>query len=170
MNPIEFFRTSLKETFFILLISLVAAVVVNMLRSDPLVVFGSGTTSGTTETAPAPDELETGIAPISIEAAIARFENDAATFVDARMPVDYAAGHIEGAVNLPDYRFDEMIGPFLEAIPPDRPIITYCDGIDCPLSKDLAEKLVLMGFENVYHLLEGWSKWRAQGLPVERAE
>ena len=83
---------------------------------------------------------------------------------------DYAAGHIAGAVNVPEPRFDEMIGPFLESTAPETLIITYCDGANCPLSKNLAGKLKLLGFEKVYQLPDGWGKWRAYRMPIEKGE
>ena len=164
-----FLKTSLKETAVILSISAVLALAVNGLRPHPLPLLKNPSQPLAAEVAPiATDESDSR--SISIEGAVQYFEQETALFVDARMPADYAAGHIQGAVNLPDHRFDEKIGPFLEATVPETPIITYCDGINCPLSKDLAEKLVLMGFENVYHLPDGWASWQAHRMPIEKGE
>ena len=79
---------------------------------------------------------------------------------------EFEAGHIKGAVNLPESTFDEWVNPFIEKTPPETPIITYCAGGSCQLAVKLAEKLMLVGFEKVYHLVDGWGKWRAAGMPI----
>jgi 3-mercaptopyruvate sulfurtransferase SseA len=52
----------------------------------------------------------------------ALLENDRAQLIDVREPGEYAAGHIEGAVNIP-LRLLAVHQPFL---PDDRPLILYC--------------------------------------------
>ena len=106
------------------------------------------------------------IGDMSVEEAVRLFEKGAALFVDARSEADYRAGHIKGAVNIPDLNFENHIGSFLEKTPAETVLITYCEGDSCTLSKSLAEKLSLAGFENVFHLQNGWGQWRERGLPT----
>ncbi len=106
------------------------------------------------------------VAKMPVEEAVRLFEQDSALFVDARPEADYRAGHIEGAVNVPDLDFGRYIGPFLEKTPAESVLITYCEGASCVLSKSLADKLVLAGFEKVFHLEDGWGQWKKRGLPT----
>jgi len=110
------------------------------------------------------------IGDISIEEAVRLFEKGAALFVDARSEVDYRAGHIAGAVNIPELDFENHIGSFLEKTAAETVLITYCEGDTCTLSKSLAEKLSLAGFENVFHLKNGWGQWKERGLPIDSGQ
>ncbi|MFZ0611562.1 MAG: rhodanese-like domain-containing protein [Desulfobacterales bacterium] len=111
--------------------------------------------------------VETGaVGDMPIEEAVRLFEAGAALFVDARPEADFRAGHIQGAVNVPDLDFDRYIGSFLEKTPAEAVLITYCEGESCVLSKNLADKLILAGFEKVFHLSNGWGQWKKRGLPM----
>lgn len=46
-----------------------------------------------------------------------------AVVVDVRTPQEYAAGHVEGAINIP---FDELPRRAAEIGPPTTPIVLYC--------------------------------------------
>jgi len=107
---------------------------------------------------------------MSIEEAVRLFEKGAALFVDARSEADYRAGHIKGAVNIPDLDFENYIGSFLEKTAAETVLITYCEGDACTLSKSLAEKLSLAGFESVFHLKNGWGQWKERGLPIDSGQ
>ncbi len=110
--------------------------------------------------------MSNAIGELSIEEAVRLFEEGKAQFVDARSEADYRAGHIKGAVNIPDVNFENHIGSFLEKTAAETVLITYCEGDACTLSKSLAEKLALAGFEKVFHLKNGWGQWRERGLPI----
>ena len=110
-----------------------------------------------------------GHAPfISLADARSHFKAGTALFADAR-PVDaYQMGHIQGAMNLDPGNFDAWSGAFFSQFPADTMIIAYCDGTRCPLSSELAEKLIMLGYEKVYVLRNGWSLWKTAQLPVEQ--
>jgi 3-mercaptopyruvate sulfurtransferase SseA len=59
---------------------------------------------------------------VSLSDAKAAYDNNAAIFVDVRPAASYQAGHIKGALNIPEselsYRLSEL--------PKNRWIITYC--------------------------------------------
>jgi rhodanese-related sulfurtransferase len=92
----------------------------------------------------------------------------AAVIVDAREAVEYEAGHIAGARCLP---FDdaaakpELLEPFKHL---GRPIILYCSGGDCELSKDLAKSMLAEGIRKVLVFTDGYPAWQAAGYPVEK--
>jgi rhodanese-related sulfurtransferase len=160
------FRKSVTEATVILIAAVGIALVGNAVRERPLALISETVESGLTGTT----EAVSAVRQMSLAEAVDHFNHGTALFVDARSAADYSAGHIAGAVNLPDQQFDEHIGPFLEATAADTRIITYCDGESCPLSERLAEKLSFAGFEKVFHLKNGWGEWKARGLPVEGSD
>ncbi|HDR16108.1 MAG TPA: rhodanese-like domain-containing protein, partial [Desulfobacteraceae bacterium] len=105
---------------------------------------------------------------ISLEECLRLFENEEVLFLDARPEKQYAEGHIKGAVNLPWQDLDRYFMEVIDRLEGPEAIITYCDGEACDLGHELALFLKEMGFENVYVLVNGWSVWRAAGLPIER--
>jgi rhodanese-related sulfurtransferase len=89
-----------------------------------------------------------------------------ALFLDARSAEEYAAGHIPGAISMP---FDDVFKkPDLAKNLDDKgkPIVTYCDGGDCELSKDLAFSLIDNGHKKVVFFKDGLPGWKSAGNPV----
>ncbi len=68
--------------------------------------------------------------------------------VDVRTPEEYAQEHIEGAINIPN---EEITDKEPEQLPDkDARILVYCrSGVR---SKQAADKLVVMGYGNVYDM------------------
>ncbi len=156
-------QKTLKQTFYqaviVLLLSIVLCLVVTALRPQGLKLFLQLPEKNRSSDQP----TETSAIPLA--EAIQRFGDGKTLFADARSPEDYAAGHIQGARSLALYRFDEWIADFLATTALETPIVTYCEGADCELSHELAERLAALGFETVYVLEDGWGQWQAQGLP-----
>ncbi len=107
---------------------------------------------------------------ISLEEAGILFFDRSALFVDARSRDQYAEGHIEGAVNLPWDEFDDHFPRVMADVSPDTPLVTYCDGESCALSKELALALLANGYTNVRVLVNGWALWQEKRLPVGMTE
>lgn len=82
--------------------------------------------------------------------------------VDARIPEVYAAGHVPGALNLPHRTIDAAT---TAALPRNKVIVTYCDGVGCNASTKAAVKLSALGFA-VKEMPGGLDWWRRDGLPV----
>jgi rhodanese-related sulfurtransferase len=107
--------------------------------------------------------------PIEVKLANVKkfFDAGAALFVDAREASEYAEGHIAGALSVP---FDDavrkpaLLEPFKRA---GRPLILYCSGGDCELSKDLAKNMLADGIRKVLVFTDGMPAWKAAGYPVE---
>ena len=104
---------------------------------------------------------------ISIEEARALFFTNGAVFIDARPAEVYRSGHIKGALNLPAEGLEASLPVIMEQVPPDSFVITYCDGENCELSKDVALELSARGYSSVEVLANGWSVWQDAGLPTE---
>jgi rhodanese-related sulfurtransferase len=85
---------------------------------------------------------------------------DGAALLDVREMDEYAAGHIEGAINVP-------LGSLranLERVPRDRPVVTFCGMGE--RSTSAASILEGAGFREVRSLEGGMRAWRAAGMPV----
>ena len=166
-HPREFIIKALKEALLILAIAGCLAFVSNAFRPNGIDLF-KGPPVPSEQTSIGQGNESEGITLISIEEAVNDFKQQSALFLDARTAEDYALGHIAGSISFPDRRFDDLIGEFLEKTPADVKLITYCQGERCALSKDLAEKLTLAGYENVHILVDGWGQWNRLELPVEK--
>jgi rhodanese-related sulfurtransferase len=156
-------RQTVKESIILVVVALGLAFGVYALRPDKI---GSLQPS-VNPTAPPPAQFESGISEISLSDAFNHFEAEDAVFADSRHPADYDAGHIQGALNLAVMEPDAWLSGFLATTDPAALIITYCDGEACHLATDLAELLLLNGFENVRYLRNGWTRWRERGYPIQ---
>ena len=157
-----------KEATIIILAAAVVALVVNSFRDQRLPIIGPVDTVTPKNAGDGNDAV--AIKEISMQRAMEIYQANMALFADARGANEYNRGHIKGAVNLSEAQFDQWIGPFLENTDAGVTIITYCEGYYCPLAKNLAVKLVMAGFENVYYLPDGWGNWNKYRMPVETGE
>ena len=96
---------------------------------------------------------------ISIDEA-ATAADDGATVVDVREPVEYAAGHIPGAVNIPMGRLSSR----LAEIDRDRPVCVVCASGN--RSSAMTDLLVAAGFDAV-NVTGGTGAWIRAGRPIE---
>lgn len=88
-------------------------------------------------------------------AELSNIKKKGAVLIDVRSPQEFAEGHLEGAILLPDYE----VFPKIESILPDKEetIILYCSSGN--RSKRVQEKMNNLGYINVYNLeggLEGY--------------
>jgi rhodanese-related sulfurtransferase len=94
------------------------------------------------------------------------FDAGAAVFVDARTAGEYAEGHIPGAMNIPYddvFRDPDRLKGFSSN---GRPVVVYCGGGDCELSRNLAWALVEEGEKRVLVFLGGTAEWQRAGYPM----
>ena len=115
--------------------------------------------------APAAATEEGGVPALDLAQAQA-LRDSGAPFLDARFPADYAAGHIPGARNIPPDMFADQVEALLADVPKDRPLVAYCHDPACPLGRDLAENLLMLGYTGVKVFTGGLAEWAAAGLPV----
>lgn len=77
--------------------------------------------------------------------------NDGATVIDIRSPQEFNEGHINGAINIPDYEIRKSISKYIPR--KNQQIVVYCGtGIR---SKNAQRALQRMGYNNVYNLYKG---------------
>jgi len=111
-----------------------------------------------------------GLREITVEEAWSLHKTGQALFLDARDPMTFHEGHLPGALNIPPEEaatYAEEVQALAEA---GMQVIAYCDGVDCPLSPELAHVLQWHGVPSVRVLVNGWSRWREAGFPVDRRE
>lgn len=104
-----------------------------------------------------------GYRQITMEEAAKRMEQEpAAIILDVRRPDEYQAGHIPGAINIPN----ETIGS--EALPQlpdkDQAILVYCRSGN--RSKQASEKLAALGYTQVLEF-GGILDWTGQVVTEE---
>ena len=116
---------------------------------------------------PHPDKAAVEIGPEDVELLYHR----KALFLDARRSSVYAEGHIAGARSFPVWEADvadRVKALYEEGRNQQDPIVVYCSGGNCEDSHMLAEKLYMVGFDNVLIYKEGFPDWQQRGLPVAK--
>jgi rhodanese-related sulfurtransferase len=156
-------KQALREAVIILVVATVIGLVVYAARPDKIPPSSAVNASGQH----APTDQDTGGGEISIDEAFDLHQANKAIFVDARHAVDYAAGHIKGAIHLSVDESASRLTDFIAATDPQAVIIAYCDGENCHLAPELAQLLFFNGFDHVFYLENGWTRWRQRALPVE---
>jgi len=105
------------------------------------------------------DSLE----PLPREELLSRVRDDLVTLIDVRPPLEYAAGHVPGALNIP---LDEL-QQRLEELDSTQEIVAYCRGPHCVLAFDAVACLREKGLK-ARRMEDGYPEWKAAGLPVEK--
>lgn len=82
--------------------------------------------------------------------------------VDVRAEEDYKKGHIPGAINLPEAKWNTPTG-----LSKDKQTIVYCYSHVCHLAAKAAVQLAQAGFP-VMELDGGWDGWQEHELPTTR--
>jgi rhodanese-related sulfurtransferase len=114
----------------------------------------------------APAAAATAAAPLISQDALTERQarHDPSLFLlDVRTPEEFAAGHVPGAVNIPQ----NQIASHLTEIPKDKDVVLYChSGRRAGLA---AEELAAAGYKRLYHLQGDMAAWVKDGRPVEAA-
>jgi len=103
------------------------------------------------------------VAALSSQDAI-RLMNQGALVLDIRPQAEFAAGHLNGARQLPS---DQILnaGETLKKHK-EKPVLVYCDSGS--LSATAVRQLVAQGFTKAFNLRGGLAAWRAENLPLAR--
>lgn len=85
-------------------------------------------------------------------------------FVDVRSAAEFQKKHIEGAVNIPHSRI-------LDAkLPKKEPLVLYCTGEGCSVSRAAGAELIQNGYKKVFVLDGGLADWETHGFPTVSAK
>lgn len=82
--------------------------------------------------------------------------------LDVRLPEEFRAGHIPGAVSVPV----EELAKRIAELPRGKKVVAYCRGPYCLLAFRAVEILRARG-RNARRLADGFPEWRAAGFPIE---
>jgi len=86
--------------------------------------------------------------------------------IDSRLPEEYQQAHLPGAISIPAERMK------LEAkkLPRDKatPLIFYCRGAGCTLSRTAATAAMEMGYTYLMIYQAGMPDWLLRGNPVQK--
>lgn len=154
-----------RSAALIMLAAVLAAVVFNFLRPEPLPwswrpggLPGGGAAAGAVEITDAgalADLLAGGAPPVLLDAR------------DRRL---HAAGHIPGALSLPALELETdpgLLAGTLGEVGRDAPLVAYCSEELCPLAGLLARALAGAGYARIYLFSPGFDVWADEGRPVE---
>lgn len=95
----------------------------------------------------------------------ARLKDESVILIDVRPAEEYAAGHIAGAISIPN---DEL-GARLRDVPGDKEVIAYCRGPYCVFA-DQAVAMLAKKRRKARRLEGGFPQWKTAGLPVARVK
>lgn len=80
----------------------------------------------------------------------------------------YEEGHLPGALHMPH---DHVTALAPQLIPSkETPVAVYCANKNCQNSLIAAERLVKLGYTQVFAYEDGKQDWIDAGLPIEKAE
>lgn len=106
------------------------------------------------------------ISVISPAAAMKDLQLGDALIVDAMPENFYQKRHIQGAVNMPLALFDIVYAMTFADENKERKIIVYGNTISRPYDVELADRLLLRGFDRLSILEGGLDAWAAKGYPI----
>jgi rhodanese-related sulfurtransferase/DNA-binding transcriptional ArsR family regulator len=102
-----------------------------------------------------PDDVEV----VNREELLTRVHAGQVVVLDVRPDVEYAAGHLPGALHIPLAQLANR----LDELPGDVEIVAYCRGAYCVMSVDAVQFLNDSGYK-ARRASEGALEWRAAGL------
>ncbi len=166
-------KLNIKYLIFVIAISLIFGFLFNYLSETPLelirhkkeITFVQDEDLNKTVEQSKEDNSDKNRA-VNTRQAFKMFKSKNITFIDARDEWDFAAGHIKGAINIPEYNFESIYNKYSD-MNKSKGIIVYCGSKDCNLAERVADKLKLKGFKEVYIYLDGWEVWHERNYPIE---
>jgi rhodanese-related sulfurtransferase len=109
----------------------------------------------------------TAFPTIGPAAAWEEFRSRQTLFLDARPANFYHERHIKGAANIPLSLFDIVYLMTFAKVDKEKKIIVYGGTVSKLYDLELADKLLLRGYEQVRVLEGGLAAWEEKGFPVD---
>lgn len=84
--------------------------------------------------------------------------------LDVRTPEEFSAGHIKGAINIDVYQQNALTR--INKLDRNANYVVYCRTKN--RSGVVVEHMMKNGFKTIYHMMDGYSGWSQNKLPVEK--
>jgi DNA-binding transcriptional ArsR family regulator/rhodanese-related sulfurtransferase len=101
--------------------------------------------------------------PVPMDELVKRSRSGEIVILDTRPAIEFAAGHIAGAISVP---IDEL-QQRLRQLPKNKEYVAYCRGPYC-IYADRAIELLRANGRRARRLADGFPEWKAAGHPVSR--
>ena len=111
-------------------------------------------------------EVPSEVAYVGVSEVSARLEEPGLLLLDARIPDEFALGHLPGAINLYVDDFDSQEPPLRDRLRAATTLVAYCNDMTCDEGARLCARLSAAGYGNVLLMFEGWQGWSDAGHPV----
>lgn len=99
---------------------------------------------------------------VTLEEIDTRWNQDV-LWIDSRTTVKFEAGHQPGALLLNKENWNDLLLEHFETLTSaQKPMIVYCDSLNCLKSREIAEELRDLGIPDVYYLPAGWVEMKQQ--------
>jgi len=102
-----------------------------------------------------------GVEPISLDELLARSSSGDVVVVDVRPHLEYDAGHLPGAINIPLDKLEGCLSDFDQ----NASVVAYCRGPYCVMSAEAVAQLRRAGFQ-AQRFDGGPLEWRSAGLDL----
>jgi len=155
--------SAFNELIIILAAALLIAIIFNSIRSSYIPLFGFSS-------AALIKEQQAKIPIITLSEAYDLYLKNKIIFIDARDPFSFEEGHITGAINIYPDEASLQASSLKVKAKQGFIFVTYCDGHQCPLSKETAHALILRGISTVKVFVNGWSVWLTAGYPISKGK
>ncbi|MEP4545661.1 MAG: metalloregulator ArsR/SmtB family transcription factor [Saccharospirillum sp.] len=109
----------------------------------------------------ADDDAQGGLETVGRDELLSAMASGKIALLDVRPNVEFKAGHLPEAINIPLDQLEEM----LTVLPKDKEIVAYCRGPYCVMSHQAVQRLHQLGYR-VRRFEEGYPEWKAAGLPI----
>jgi rhodanese-related sulfurtransferase len=105
---------------------------------------------------------KSSLEPIKIDDLISRLASSKIILLDVRPEIEFKAGHIPNALNIPLDQLSKRIGELKKT----KQYVAYCRGPFCVFADEAVQFLTKRGFK-IKRLHEGFPDWKVKGLPVK---
>lgn len=100
--------------------------------------------------------------PVAMDELLERMRKQEVVVLDTRPEVEFASGHIAGAISVPVNELQKR----LRKLPRNKEYVAYCRGPYCVYA-DRAVALLREHGRRAQRLAAGFPEWKAAGLPIE---
>ena len=162
-------RKDLKGIFFLLFFSVMIAFSYNHFSVSGLALSGQWETSkGVVSALSKTDDIKADIQINTPEIVKQIIQDKKRIVLDVRPREAYNQGHLPGALSFPLIEFDEKIFQILDSIDTQVPLLIYCSSIECTDSHTVAQRLTLMGYDNIKVFSGGFRQWQEKGYEINK--